>query len=86
MGTETTTVPLENYLRLLYSSLLLNLKDEDKMDGRAARDQVREIATRAAPSLQTTIEAVFSDMENEHKAALIEIVHRCDGFNVQEVP
>ena len=31
-----------------------------------------------------TIEAVFSGEENEHKAALIEIVHRCDGFNVEE--
>jgi hypothetical protein len=76
---------LEDYLKLLYSSLSSSLTEEDKMKGRAARDQVREIATRAEPSLQTTIEAVFSDKENEHKAALIEIVHRCDGFNVQEV-
>jgi hypothetical protein len=40
-----------------------------------------DIATRADPGLQSTIEAVFSDEANEHKAALIEITHQCDSFS-----
>lgn len=81
VGFKTSIGPLEEYLRILYSSLTSELTEEDKAKGRAARTEVLDIATRADPGLQSTIEAVFSDESNEHKAALIEITHQCDSFS-----